>query len=127
MCSYFTGAPNLTDVSIVAIASMSINVSWIMYRHGSHPPVTITISYKPVGTEDWIDTGSQTTSDEEVLMFHVIQNLDASTAYDILVVADNERQTSSTSSYLINGDTRGQTCCLLSANKFCVRNMSLRE
>ena len=110
----------MADVSILAETSMSINVSWIMHRHGSHPPVTVCTAYKPSDSDNPTVAGCNTTYEEGTGMYKLVYYLEPSTSYDIAVIAENQRGSSNRASYDVHGETTGNNT--LEINLPCSRS-----
>ena len=107
MLNCVSGKPTLADVLVATETSMSVNVTWMMYQHGNHPPVTIDVYFKETGASSWILTGSHTATDNKIPMYQFIGDLTPNTPYNLLLIAINQHPSSNTTEYALTAHTRG--------------------
>ena len=113
------GHPLLHNVSVSSRTSMSLRVSWIVYRNGNHPPVGIYIFYRKSSETLWQFFGNQTTSNNDQHMYQDVHPLDPMSMYDIRIEAINQRETDNRTSAAVTGATRGRITFILSFLWIC--------
>ena len=86
---------------------MSLKVEWIAIS-GNNPPVNFTVRYRDISISDGafrVWSNNQSSMDYEEHMLDIIQYLNESTSYDILIDATNMYTKDNTD----DGDTTGIT------------------